>query len=153
MGSCSRVHKEARSVAPTSAGTPDSPRWRHRSRNLCGSTTSDTHADMLIAQGEHPKVIQLRLGHSSIQVTLNTYGHLFEGLDEAAAERLHVAFLRTPAESSRTPPPPKALGLFSLICRIPSHSEGFLWSGWPDLNRRPLDPQLRLGVFGTSIRP
>ncbi len=43
---------------------------------------------MLIAQGEHPKVIQSRLGHSSIQVTLDIYGHLFEGLDEAAADRL-----------------------------------------------------------------
>ena len=62
-----------------------------------------THAAMLIAQGEHPKVIQARLGHSSIQVTLDTYGHLFEGLDEAAAERLDAAFLRTPADSSRTP--------------------------------------------------
>lgn len=61
-----------------------------------------THAAMLIAQGEHPKVIQLRLGHSSIQVTLDTYGHLFEGLDEAAADRLNAAFLRTPADFSRT---------------------------------------------------
>jgi len=57
---------------------------------------------MLIAQGEHPKVIQLRLGHSSIQVTLDTYGHLFEGLDVAAADRLDAAFLRTPADFSRT---------------------------------------------------
>lgn len=49
-----------------------------------------THAAILIAQGEHPKVIQHRLGHSSIKVTLDTYGHLFEGLDEAAAERLNI---------------------------------------------------------------
>jgi integrase len=55
-----------------------------------------THAAILIAQGEHPKVIQHRLGHSSIKVTLDTYGHLFEGLDEAAAERLDIAFLRSP---------------------------------------------------------
>jgi integrase len=51
-----------------------------------------THAAMLIAQGEHPKVIQNRLGHSSIKITLDTYGHLFDGLDEAAAERLDAAF-------------------------------------------------------------
>jgi integrase len=50
-----------------------------------------THAAILIAQGEHPKVIQHRLGHSSIKVTLDTYGHLFEGLDEAAAERLDAS--------------------------------------------------------------
>ena len=61
-----------------------------------------THAAILISQGEHPKVIQLRLGHSSIQVTLDTCGHLFEGLDEAAAERLDAIFLRTLADSSRT---------------------------------------------------
>jgi hypothetical protein len=29
-----------------------------------------------------------RLGHSSIQVTLGTYGHLFPALDEALTERL-----------------------------------------------------------------
>jgi integrase len=53
---------------------------------------------MLIAQGDHPKVIQNRLGHSSIKVTLDTYGHLFEGLDEAAAERLNAIY---PATLSR----------------------------------------------------
>jgi integrase len=51
-----------------------------------------THAAMLIAQGEHPKVIQNRLGHSSIKITLDTYGHLFDGLDAAAAERLDSIF-------------------------------------------------------------
>ena len=50
-----------------------------------------THVAMLIAQGEHPKTIQARLGHASIATTLDTYGHLFEGLDEAAANRLNVA--------------------------------------------------------------
>lgn len=51
-----------------------------------------SHAALLIAQGEHPKVIQGRLGHTSIKTTLDTYGHLFEGLDEAAADRLEEAF-------------------------------------------------------------
>ncbi len=49
---------------------------------------------MLIAEGEHPKVIQAQLGHSSVQLTLDTYGHLFEGLDEAAADRLDAAHSR-----------------------------------------------------------
>lgn len=47
-----------------------------------------THASWLIAQGEHPKTIQSRLGHASISITLDRYGHLMDGLDEAAAERL-----------------------------------------------------------------
>lgn len=51
-----------------------------------------THAALLIEQGEHPKVIQSRLGHASITTTLNTYGHLLEGLDAAAADRLDDAW-------------------------------------------------------------
>ena len=50
-----------------------------------------SHAAILIKQGVHPKVIQERLGHASIRTTLDTYGHLFEGLDEAAAEALDSA--------------------------------------------------------------
>jgi integrase len=49
-----------------------------------------THASMLIAQGEHPKVIAERLGHSSITVTLDVYGHLMPGMDERVADRLEI---------------------------------------------------------------
>jgi len=52
-----------------------------------------THAAWLIAAGEHPKTIQQRLGHSSISVTLDRYGHLMEGLDEGAAEKLDELFV------------------------------------------------------------
>jgi integrase len=51
-----------------------------------------THAALLIEQNEHPKVIQACLGHASINTTLDTYGHLFEGLDAAAADRLDDAW-------------------------------------------------------------
>lgn len=51
-----------------------------------------THAAWLIAQGEHPKTIQTRLGHASISTTLDRYGHLMEGLDVAAAGRLDDLF-------------------------------------------------------------
>lgn len=51
-----------------------------------------SHAALLIAQGEHPKVIQEHLGHASIKTTLDTYGHLFESLDEAAADRLEATY-------------------------------------------------------------
>ena len=58
-----------------------------------------THAALLIAQGEHPKVIQERLGHASIKTTLDTYGHLFDGLDEAAAERLDASWRDSPVDA------------------------------------------------------
>jgi integrase len=44
-----------------------------------------TSVALAIAQGAHPKAIQARMGHSSINVTLDRYGHLFPELDEAIA--------------------------------------------------------------------
>ena len=32
------------------------------------------HASLMLKQGVHPKIVQERLGHSSIQVTIDTYG-------------------------------------------------------------------------------
>jgi len=45
-----------------------------------------THASLLLKQGVHPKIVQERLGHSSIQITLDTYSHVSPGLQKAAAE-------------------------------------------------------------------
>ena len=45
-----------------------------------------TSVALAIAAGAHPKAIQSRMGHSSINVTLDRYGHLFPELDEAIAE-------------------------------------------------------------------
>ena len=45
-----------------------------------------THAATLIAAGEHPKVIQLRLGHRTLQATLDTYGHFFEQTETNLAD-------------------------------------------------------------------
>jgi integrase len=36
-----------------------------------------TYAALMVAAGAHPKLLQAQLGHTSINVTLNTYGHLF----------------------------------------------------------------------------
>ena len=58
-----------------------------------------SHAALLIAQGEHPKVIQERLGHASIKTTLDTYGHLFGGLDEAAADRFDATWRASRADA------------------------------------------------------
>ncbi len=39
-----------------------------------------TFATALFARGEHPKVVQSLLGHSSITQTMDTYSHLMEGM-------------------------------------------------------------------------
>lgn len=48
-----------------------------------------THASLLLARGVHPKIVQERLGHSSITMTLDLYSHLVPGLQEAAAATLN----------------------------------------------------------------
>jgi integrase len=46
----------------------------------------------LIAEGAHPKLIQVRLGHTSITVTLDRYGHLSPSLEAALADKLDAVF-------------------------------------------------------------
>lgn len=60
-----------------------------------------SHAAMLIAQGTHPKILAARLGHKSVRTVLDVYGHLYEGLDELAAEGLDAAFREAAAGSTR----------------------------------------------------
>jgi integrase len=36
-----------------------------------------TYAALMVAASAHPKLLQAQLEHTSINVTLNTYGHLF----------------------------------------------------------------------------
>ncbi|MHB8084795.1 MAG: tyrosine-type recombinase/integrase [Dehalococcoidia bacterium] len=50
-----------------------------------------THASILLKQGVHPKIVQERLGHSSIEITLDIYSHVAPGLQEAAAARFDQA--------------------------------------------------------------
>jgi len=44
-----------------------------------------THASLMLKQGIHPKIVQERLGHSTISMTLDIYSHVAPGLQEAAA--------------------------------------------------------------------
>lgn len=51
-----------------------------------------TAVALAIAQGAHPKAIQARMGHSSVQMTLDRYGHLFPELDERIAQGLDETY-------------------------------------------------------------
>jgi site-specific recombinase XerD len=59
-----------------------------------------TYAALLIAQGAHPKAIQAHLGHSSIQVTLDLYGHLCPDEMDRLAERLDAAHDAKPPQAA-----------------------------------------------------
>ncbi|MGA8849466.1 MAG: tyrosine-type recombinase/integrase [Dehalococcoidia bacterium] len=45
-----------------------------------------THASLMLKQRVHPKIVQERLGHASIQMTLDTYSHVARGIQKTAAE-------------------------------------------------------------------
>ena len=60
-------------------------------------------ATMMLRQGIHPKVVQERLGHSTIAITLDVYSHVTAGLQEAAALRFEEALA---AESPVPAPEP-----------------------------------------------
>lgn len=65
-------------------------------QDLGTHTLRRSQVALLIAQGEHPKVIADRLGHTSVRTVLDVYGHLYEGADEAAAERLDAQIASRP---------------------------------------------------------
>lgn len=58
-----------------------------------------SHASLMLKQGVHPKIVQERLGHSSIQITLDTYSHVAPGLQEAAAKGFDELFLPSHSKS------------------------------------------------------
>ncbi len=52
----------------------------HDLRHLCAS--------LLLADGVSPKVIQERLGHSSISITLDIYSHILPSMQSDATSKL-----------------------------------------------------------------
>lgn len=55
-------------------------------------TLRHTFATALFERGEHPKIVQSLLGHSSTTQTMDTYSHLMEGMGSGAVDRLDEAF-------------------------------------------------------------
>ncbi|MEZ5151685.1 tyrosine-type recombinase/integrase [Rhodococcus zopfii] len=46
-----------------------------------------THATLLLANGEHPKVVQERLGHRDITTTMGVYSHVTPTMQRGASDR------------------------------------------------------------------
>lgn len=51
-----------------------------------------TAVALAIANGAHAKSIQARMGHSSVSITLDRYGHLLPSLDDQIADGLERMF-------------------------------------------------------------
>ncbi|MGH8472575.1 MAG: tyrosine-type recombinase/integrase [Gammaproteobacteria bacterium] len=86
-------------VFPNTVGRPDNPGTlltrgfypalrRAGLRKIRFHDLRHTFASLLIANGEHPKRIQALMGHSSINVTMDVYGHLMPEGGGEVADRL-----------------------------------------------------------------
>ena len=50
-----------------------------------------TAARLMLAEGVHPKIVQERLGHATISMTLDRYSHVSIDMQRDAADRLDEA--------------------------------------------------------------
>ena len=57
-----------------------------------------TAATLMLIQGVHPKVVQERLGHSTIEMTLNTYSHVLPSLQDEAAAKIEELLTPIPVQ-------------------------------------------------------
>ena len=55
-----------------------------------------SNATAMIAAGINAKVVQHRLGHANVSITLNTYTHVLPEMDQEAADKLNNALFSTP---------------------------------------------------------
>lgn len=78
-----RFHERYWTPARKAAGLPAS---------ITPHSLRHTYVAGLIYQGMHPKAIQSLIGHSSIQTTMDTYGHLFPDANEQASVALQTMF-------------------------------------------------------------
>jgi integrase len=67
-----------------------------------------THATLLLQANVHPKVVQERLGHSSIKVTIDRYSHVIPNMQDEAAARIGalVDGLESDPTADTLPPDP-----------------------------------------------
>ena len=62
-----------------------------------------TFASLLLQNGESPVYVKEQMGHSSIQITVDLYGHLIPGGNKQAVDRLD-AVLKPRAFDGQTAP-------------------------------------------------
>jgi integrase len=53
-----------------------------------------TAATVLLAEGIHPKIVQERLGHTDIAMTLNLYSHVTPDMQRQAADAMEAELSR-----------------------------------------------------------
>ena len=99
--------------APTDATKPVNPAFirmklwyrllpKAELRSLPLHALRHTYASLLLQDRESPAYVKAQLGHSSIQLTVDRYGHFIPGANRAAVDRL--ARITTPEPSEPVSP-------------------------------------------------
>jgi integrase len=92
-----------------------------------------TFGSLLLQQGESVVYVKEQLGHSSIQMTVDTYGHLIPGANRVAVDGLDDA--PTHLDATQAQPHPQ-------IADAGDHPKSFVRSGEPRRNRT-FNPQIK----------
>jgi integrase len=86
-----------------------------------------TFASLLLQQGESPVYVKEQMGHSSIQVTVDLYGHLIPGGNKQAVDRLDTPtaawFTETQSATPAQPLQPGSASAFDDYSMIPGVTE------------------------------
>jgi integrase len=103
--------KENDLIFPSTIGTPMEPRNLIRFHDATLAKIGlppirfhdlrHTAATLMLLQGTNPKIVQERLGHASIQLTMDTYSHVLPDMQGDIANRMDA--LLTPIPVSLTP--------------------------------------------------
>jgi integrase len=91
-------------VASTGIGTPINPSNLRRSfhrqiekaqlKRIRFHDLRHTHATMCLILNLHPKIVQERLGHSNVKITLDTYSHVLPNMQSEASNKINEAIFR-----------------------------------------------------------
>jgi hypothetical protein len=102
-----------------------------------------TYASLLLQQGESIVYVKEQLGHASIQITVDTYGHLIPGANRAAVDRLDDAPMQPNATQAQPEP-------FDEDPTLQEMQELLGESGEPPRNRTE-NPQIKRTIVGTRV--
>ena len=106
-----------------------------------------TFASLLLQQGESPVYVKEQMGHSSIQVTVDIYGHLIPGGNKAAVDRLDGPVDKSfPQVESATPAQPVGVGAAGDGIEVLDST----WCARQELNLRPAGSKSLLGHTETQ---
>jgi Phage integrase family len=104
-----------------------------------------TYASLLLQDGESPTYVKEQMGHSSIQVTVDVYGHFIPGKNRGAVERLAGA-------TSRPVPRPDFDATMTVAADVQGCPASIRESGAPGVTRTPGTQFRKLLLYPPELR-